>query len=77
MNALLRVVRILMLVGGLTGMAVSAWAFLDPSAFPTLGEAQGMMGEPPSPRWRAAFAFVVSCAVAGYGAGLLRHRTLP
>ncbi len=77
MNLLSRILQLVMLVGGLAGMAVSAWAFIDPSAFPSLGEARGMMGEPPSPRWRAALAFIISCAVAGYGAGILRHRELP
>lgn len=77
MHRLMNVMRILFLVAGVAGMAVSAWAFIDPSAFPSLGEARGMMGEPPSPRWRAALAFLISCAVAGYGAGILRHRQLP
>jgi hypothetical protein len=77
MSALLRVVRVLMLAGGLAGMAVATWAFIDPSAFPTLGEARGMLAAPPSPRWRAAFLFVLSLAMAAYGAGLLRHRELP
>ena len=77
MNRLMAGLRIVMLLAGLAGMAVSAWAFIDPSAFPSLGEARGMMGEPPSPRWRAVFGFVFSCAIAGYGAGLLRHRELP
>lgn len=77
MNTLLAVLRILMLAGGLAGMAVSAWAFIDPSAFPALGEARGMLTAPPSPRWRAAFVFLLSCAMAAWGAGLLRHRELP
>ena len=77
MDRLMHGLRLLWLVAGLAGMAVSAWAFIDPSAFPSLGDARGMMGEPPSPRWRAAFGFVFSCAMAGYGAGLLRHRELP
>lgn len=77
MNRLMGVVRIVCVIAGTAGMAISAWALIDPSAFPLLGEARGMLGEPPSPRWRAVFAFVFSLAVAGYGAGILRHRELP
>lgn len=77
MKQLLLLIRCLLLPAGIAGMLVSAWAFLDPSAFPALGEAHGMLGRPPSPRWRAAFAFMVSLAVAASGAGLLRHRSLP
>ena len=77
MQRLMSIVRILCLVAGLAGMAIAAWAFIDPSAFPSLGDARGMLGAPPSPRWRAVFAFVFSLAIAGYGAGVLRHRELP
>jgi hypothetical protein len=77
MTLLLQVLRALMLVGGLAGMAVAAWAFVDPAAFPALGEARGMLGAPPSPRWRAVLLFVLSLAIAAFGAGLLRHRELP
>jgi hypothetical protein len=77
MKGLMKVLRMCLLLAGLAGMVVSAWAFLDPSAFPALGEARGMMGEPPSPRWRAAFGFVFCGALAAYGAGILRHRELP
>ena len=77
MPRMLRILRALCLFMGLAGMALSAWAFLDPSAFPGLARESGMMGEPPSPRWRAVFAFVFSFAIAAYGAGRLRHRELP
>lgn len=77
MNLLFRVLHMLMLLGGLAGMAVATWAFIDPAAFPSMGEARGMLGAPPSPRWRAVFLFVLSCAIAAWGAGLLRHRELP
>lgn len=77
MQRLMDVMRVLCLVAGLAGMAVSAWAFIDPAAFPAMAEARGMLGAPPSPRWRAVLAFVISLAVAGYGTGLLRHRERP
>lgn len=77
MHRLMDILRILFVLAGLAGMVVSAWAFIDPSAFPALGDARGMMGAPPSPRWRAALAFLISCVVAGYGFGLLRHRERP
>jgi hypothetical protein len=35
------------------------------------------MVPPPSPRWRAAFGFVFSLLLVGYGSGKLRHRELP
>ena len=76
MTWLSRLVRRLCLVAGLCGMALAAWAFVDPSAFPAIAPG-GSIADPPSPRWRAAFAFVFSSAVAGYGAGILRHRELP
>ena len=77
MSWLFNTLRILCLVAGVAGMVIAAWAFLDPSAFPSMAQSTGMMGAPPSPRWRAVFVFVISFAVAGYGAGLLRHRELP
>ncbi len=76
MRVLMAILRIASLVAGLAGMAASAWAFIDPAAFPGLAGG-GMLGEPPSPRWRAVLGFVFSLLVAGYGAGLLRHRELP
>ena len=77
MPTLLRILRWLCLLMGIAGMAMAAWAFFDPSAFPSLARDSGMMGEPPSPRWRAVFVFVFSFAIAAYGAGRLRHRELP
>lgn len=77
MHRLTRILRVLFLLAGLAGMAVATWAFIDPSAFPAMGEARGMLGAPPSPRWRAVLVFLISLAVAGYGAGALRHRELP
>lgn len=76
MGRLTRIVRLLCAVAGTAGMALAAWAFVDPSAFPAMALG-GSMADPPSPRWRAAFAFVFSLAVAGYGFGILRHRELP
>lgn len=73
MRRLLRVMRAILLVAGLAGMALSAWAFLDPAAFPAAHEGFGGT----SPRWRAAFGFVFSGMIAAWGAGLLRHRELP
>ena len=77
MDRLMTILRIGCLVAGVAGMAISAWAFIDPSAFPAMAESQGMLGPPPSPRWRAALGFLMSLLVAGYGAGVLRHRQLP
>ncbi len=34
MKQLLLLIRCLLLLAGIAGMLVSAWAFLDPSAFP-------------------------------------------
>ncbi len=75
MTTLARIVRWACLVAGIAGLAVSAWAFLDPGAFPRLG-AGGLL-PPPSPRWRAALGFVFSLLLVGYGSGRLRHRVLP
>lgn len=77
MPMLMRILRWTYLLMGTIGMALAAWAFIDPSAFPALARDGGMVGAPPSPRWRAAFVFVFSFAIAAYGAGRLRHRTLP
>lgn len=75
MNGLIRILRWLCLLAGLCGMVISAWAFIDPGAFPQMPTDD--MLSPPSPRWRAAFAFLFSLLLAGYGAGRLRHRVLP
>ncbi len=74
MNTLIRLLRWTCLFAGLCGMAISAWAFIDPGAFPPM-PADGLL--PPSPRWRATFAFLFSLLLAGYGSGRLRHRVLP
>lgn len=73
----LRILRWLCLLMGCAGMAMAAWAFIDPSAFPAMSRDAGMFGAPPSPRWRAAFVFVFAFAIAVYGSGRLRHRELP
>jgi hypothetical protein len=75
MNRLIRVLRWMCLLAGICGMAISAWAFIDPGAFPAM-RMDGTLA-PPSPRWRAAFAFLFSLLMAGYGSGRLRHRVLP
>lgn len=76
MSTLMRMVRVLCVVGGVVGMGIAAWAFIDPATFPELARPR-MMVDPPSPRWRAAFVFVFSFALAAYGLGALRHRVLP
>lgn len=72
MNTVLRLVRLACLVAGTCGLLASAWAFIDPAAFPAM-QSNGPFAAP-SPRWQAALAFVFSLAVLGYGAGWLRHR---
>ena len=73
MRAISRIIRWACLLAGICGLAISSWAFIDPSAFPQMR----MDGMVPSPRWRAALGFVFSLLLVGYGTGKLRHRTLP
>ena len=73
MGTLMRIIRWGCLLAGIVGLVISAWAFIDPSAFPQM-RMQGMV-PPPSPRWRAALGFVFSLLLDG--SGKLRHRTLP
>jgi hypothetical protein len=75
MRTLMRIVRWACLLAGIAGLLISAWAFIDPSAFPQMR--MDTMVPPPSPRWRAAFGFVFSLLLVGYGSGRLRHRELP
>jgi len=75
MNALLRIVRMLMVAGGAVGLVASAWALLDPSILATAAVASPF--DAPSPRWRAAFGLVFSLALLLFGLGVLRHRELP
>jgi hypothetical protein len=75
MRRLAVIVRWTCLLAGICGLVVSTWAFIDPSAFPQMG--LDTMVPPPSPRWRAAFGFVFSLLLVGYGSGKLRHRELP
>lgn len=77
MQVLMAILRIACLLGGVAGAAVAIWALVDPSAFPAMAQSQGMLGPPPSPRWRAVLVLLISLMVAGYGAGVLRHRELP
>ncbi|MBJ6985001.1 hypothetical protein [Luteimonas sp. MC1750] len=75
MNALRRIVGVLMVLGGIAGVVACAWALVDPSIMP----APTPLGafDAPSPRWRAALGLVVSLGVALFGSGRLRHRELP
>ena len=75
MNTVLRIIGMLMVVGGGIGALVSGWALLDPSVMPA-PTALGAF-EPPSPRWRAALGLVVSTGLVLFGSGRLRHRELP
>ncbi|MGV8931618.1 MAG: hypothetical protein ACOH1R_05840 [Luteimonas sp.] len=75
MKTLIVILRWACLIGGVCGLLVSTWAFIDPGAFPQL-QGDGPFA-PPSPRWRAAFGFVFSLLLVGYGSGRLRHRELP
>ncbi len=75
MRTLMRIIRWACLLAGIAGLLISAWAFIDPSAFPQMR--MDTMVPPPSPRWRAAFGFVFSLLLVGYGSGRLRHRELP
>lgn len=74
MKALHRLIGALMLLGGLGGAVVCAWALVDPSILPA---ADVGAFAPPSPRWRAALGLVVSIALLLVGSGRLRHRELP
>lgn len=75
MRTTLVVLRWACLLAGICGALVSLWAFIDPGAFPHM-QGDGPFA-PPSPRWRAAFGFVFSLLLVGYGSGRLRHRVLP
>lgn len=75
MKTLLRIIGVLMVLGGCAGVLASAWALVDPSIMPT-PTALGAF-EPPSPRWRAAFGLVFSIGLVLFGSGKLRHRELP
>lgn len=75
MKTVLRIIGMLMVVGGGIGALVSAWALVDPSIMPA-PTAPGAF-EPPSPRWRAAFGLVFSIGLLLFGSGRLRHRELP
>ncbi|HEY4529094.1 MAG TPA: hypothetical protein VIG97_02010 [Luteimonas sp.] len=75
MKTLLRIIGMLMVVGGGIGVLASAWALVDPSIMPA-PTALGAF-EPPSPRWRAAFGLVFSIGLVLFGSGRLRHRELP
>lgn len=75
MRMVIVVLRWACLLAGICGALVSLWAFIDPGAFPPL-QGDGPFA-PPSPRWRAAFGFVFSLLLIGYGSGRLRHRVLP
>jgi hypothetical protein len=68
-------VRWACLLAGVCGLVISAWAFIDPAAFPQMR--MDTMVPPPSPRWRAALGCVFSLLLVGYGSGKLRHRELP
>ncbi|TWI01757.1 hypothetical protein IP90_02317 [Luteimonas cucumeris] len=75
MRTLNAIVRWACLVAGLCGVVISAWAFIDPGAFPQMQSSAAFA--PPSSRWRAAFGFLFSLLLVGYGTGRLRHRELP
>jgi hypothetical protein len=75
MKTFARIVRWACLVAGIAGLVASAWAFIDPGAFPQMRT--GGVLPPPSPRWRAALGFLFSLLLVGYGSGKLRHRVLP
>lgn len=75
MKTVLLVVRWACVLAGVCGALVAVWAFIDPSAFPRL-RMEGLWA-PPSPRWPAAFLFLFSLLMIGFGTGWLRHRKLP
>ena len=75
MKTLHRVIRVLMVAGGLAGLVASGWALLDPSIMPAAASPGPF--DAPSPRWRAAFGLVFSLALVLFGSGRLRHRELP
>ncbi|MBJ7575798.1 hypothetical protein [Luteimonas sp. MC1828] len=76
MRAFAIALRWICLVGGVAGLVVSTWAFIDPSAFPAM-QGSGGAFDPPSPRWRAALGVVFSLLVIGYGSNRVHHRKLP
>jgi len=75
MKTAIVILRWACLLAGICGALVSLWAFIDPGAFPQM-PMDGPLA-PPSPRWRAAFGFLFSLLLVGYGSGRLRHRVLP
>ena len=75
MKALHRIVSVLMVLGGCAGVIASAWALVDPSTMATATPPGAFA--PPSPRWRAALALVLSIGLVLFGSGRLRHRELP
>jgi len=73
MKTLLRIIRALMVAGGIAGALASAWALVDPSILPAT--AVGTLDGPP--RARALFGLLASLALVLFGSGRLRHRELP
>jgi hypothetical protein len=74
MKTLLRIIGVLMVVGGLAGAMACTWALIDPSIMSPMPPGAF---DAPSPRWRAAFGLVFSIAMLLFGSGKLRHRELP
>ena len=77
MNRLMGVVRIVCGIAGPAGVAVAAGASIAASAFAMRGDGRGRPRGPTDRRCRAGFPCVFSLAVAGYGAGIRRHRGRP
>jgi hypothetical protein len=75
MNALSNAIRWLSVLGGVAGMLVCGWAFVDPSILPAVRDAGPFA--PPSTRYRSALGFVVALAVFAFGTRRLRHRSRP
>lgn len=74
MTTLMRLLRALLLLGGLAGTVACLWALVNPSI---MADASTHMIQAPSPRWRAVFGLVFSLGMLGFGLGMLRHRELP
>ena len=63
MRTLNAIVRWACLVAGLCGVVISAWAFIDPGAFPQMQSSAAFA--PPSSRGRAAVGVQFSRQVVG------------
>lgn len=75
LEAVNKVIRLLMVAGGTCGALACIWALVDPSIITGSG---GLLAQhAPSPRWRAAFGLVFSIGMVLFGSGVLRHRRLP